>query len=102
MSAAPPLEGDPLAAAILPALPHSPSVWAQAWTRLRRDRVGMASLWVVLAFAVLVLLAQLQLVGADWQREVGNAVRAAARGRAASPTVRKRSWSTPTPDPMST
>ncbi|MEO8656737.1 MAG: ABC transporter permease, partial [Ramlibacter sp.] len=34
------------------------------------DRLGMASLWVVLAFAVLVLLAQLQLVGADWQREV--------------------------------
>jgi peptide/nickel transport system permease protein len=54
----------------LAALPRSPSVWAQAATRLRRDRVGMASLWVVLAFAVLVLAAQLQLVGADWQREV--------------------------------
>jgi oligopeptide transport system permease protein len=56
--------------AFVPSLPHSPSVWAQAWTRLRRDRVGLVSLWVVLAFAVLVLLAQLQLVGADWQREV--------------------------------
>jgi peptide/nickel transport system permease protein len=38
--------------------------------RLRRDRVGMACLWVVLAFAVLVLLAQLHLVAAHWQREV--------------------------------
>jgi oligopeptide transport system permease protein len=71
MSTTPPLQAAPLAAAVLPALPHSPSVWAQAWSRLRRDRVGMASLWVVLAFAVLVLLAQLQLIGAHWQREVG-------------------------------
>lgn len=68
MSAVTPLQAAP--AAILPALPHSPSVWAHAWARLRQDRVGMACLWVVLAFAVLVLLAQLQLVGAGWQREV--------------------------------
>jgi oligopeptide transport system permease protein len=70
MSATPSLQAASQAASGLPALPHSPTVWAQAWTRLRRDRVGMASLWVVLAFAVLVLLAQLQQVGADWQREV--------------------------------
>ncbi|MDB5872681.1 MAG: peptide transporter permease [Ramlibacter sp.] len=71
MSAVTSLEGTPPVAAVLTALPHSPSVWAQAWTRLRRDQLGMVALWVVLAFAVLVLLAQLQIVGADWQREVG-------------------------------
>jgi peptide/nickel transport system permease protein len=52
------------------ALPHSPGVWAQAWTRLRRDRVGMVSLWIVCVFLVLVLLAQFGVVAADWQREV--------------------------------
>ena len=53
------------------ALPHSPGVWTQAWTRLRADRVGMISLAVVVAFMVLVLLAQFGVLGAGWQREVG-------------------------------
>ena len=57
--------------AILQALPKSPGVWLQAWTRLRHDRVGMVSLFVTLFFIVLVLLAQLGLVAQDWQREVG-------------------------------
>ena len=52
------------------ALPHSPGVWAEAWKRLRRDRVGMVSLVVVALFLVLVLLAQAGLVAADWQRQV--------------------------------
>ena len=54
---------------LLPPLPKSPGVWAQAWSRLRTDRVGMVSLWVVLAFLVLVLLAQFGVIGAGWQRE---------------------------------
>ncbi len=56
---------------ILQALPKSPGVWAQAWTRLKTDRVGMISLYVTLFFIVLVLLAQLGLVAKDWQKEVG-------------------------------
>ena len=52
------------------ALPHSPSVWTQAWRRLRTDRVGMVSLWVVLAFLAMVLLAQVGLLGAGWEKEV--------------------------------
>lgn len=74
MTAVPPLArpSAALADAASPlALPHSPGVWAQAWTRLRRDRVGMVSLVVVAAFLVLVLLAQVGLVASDWQREVG-------------------------------
>ncbi|MEI6601837.1 MAG: ABC transporter permease, partial [Comamonadaceae bacterium] len=56
---------------LLQALPRSPGVWAQAWTRLKNDRVGMVSLGVTLFFIVLVLLAQMGLVAKDWQKEVG-------------------------------
>ncbi len=52
-------------------LPHSPGVWAQAWKKLKNDRVGMVSLYVTLFFIGVVLLAQLGLVGKDWQKEVG-------------------------------
>jgi oligopeptide transport system permease protein len=71
VSAVPPLADAIPAAAEIPALPRSPGVWAQAWERLRGDRVGMVSLWIVGAFLVLVLAAQLGLVASDWQREVG-------------------------------
>jgi oligopeptide transport system permease protein len=52
-------------------LPRSPGIWAQAWARLRRDRVGMVSLVVVALFMLLVLLAQFGLVASSWQKEVG-------------------------------
>ena len=57
--------------AILKELPKSPGVWAQAWTRLKTDRVGMISLYVTMFFIVLVLAAQLGLVAKDWQKELG-------------------------------
>ncbi len=53
------------------ALPKSPGVWAQAWKRLKSDRVGMVSLCITLLFIGLVLLAQAGLVASDWQKEVG-------------------------------
>ncbi|MCF8160078.1 MAG: ABC transporter permease [Polaromonas sp.] len=56
---------------LLLALPKSPGVWAQAWTRLKADRVGMVSLYVTLFFLVLVLLAQMGWVASQWQKEVG-------------------------------
>ncbi len=52
-------------------IPQSPGVWAQAWARLKRDRVGMWSLYIVAAFLVLVLASAAGLVANDWQREVG-------------------------------
>ena len=52
------------------ALPLSPGVWAQAWARMKTDRVGMVSLYVTLLFIALVLLAQLGLLAKDWQKEV--------------------------------
>lgn len=52
-------------------LPRSPGVWAQAFRRMRSDRVGVVSLVVTLLFLALVVMAQLGLVAASWQQEVG-------------------------------
>jgi peptide/nickel transport system permease protein len=45
-------------------------VWHAAWVRLRADRVGMASLGVVLLFVVLIVLSAFGLAARDWQQEV--------------------------------
>ena len=52
-------------------LAHSPGVWAQAWMRLRRDRVGIFSLCVTLIFMGMILLSALGLVANSWQVEAG-------------------------------
>ncbi|MFN6993322.1 MAG: ABC transporter permease [Aquincola tertiaricarbonis] len=57
------------AAAVAPE--RSEGVWHAAWRRFRRDRIGMASAVVVIAFLLVIALAALGLVAADWQREVG-------------------------------
>lgn len=46
-------------------------VWHAAWRRLRADRIGSASLLVVLLFVALILASALGWVAGDWQREVG-------------------------------
>ena len=50
---------------------QSEGVWHAAWRRFRRDRVGLASLIVVAAFLLLILLSASGLVGRHWQDEVG-------------------------------
>ncbi|MEJ6022172.1 ABC transporter permease [Ramlibacter sp. PS4R-6] len=52
-------------------IPKSPSVWAEAWTRLKRDRVGMVSLYVVAVFMVMVVLAQVGAIASNWSVESG-------------------------------
>jgi peptide/nickel transport system permease protein len=49
----------------------SQGVWSLAWKRLKADRVGMVSLWIVAAFMVLVVLAAADLVAGGWQKEIG-------------------------------
>ena len=49
----------------------SEGVWHAAWRRFRADRVGLVSLFVVICFLVLILLAALGLVAKNWQDEVG-------------------------------
>ena len=46
-------------------------VWHSAWRRFRRDGVGMASLAVVLAYALLIAGTGSGLVARHWQEEVG-------------------------------
>jgi peptide/nickel transport system permease protein len=47
------------------------SVWALAWKRFRRDRLGFFSLIVVLAYVALVVAVAAGLVARDWEREAG-------------------------------
>ena len=56
---------------VLRELPKSPGVWAQAWKRLKNDRVGIVSFYITLFFVGLVLLTVLGFVGKNWQQEVG-------------------------------
>ncbi len=49
----------------------SEGVWHAAWRRFKSDRVGLASLVIVLAFLLLIALSATGLVGAKWQDEVG-------------------------------
>jgi oligopeptide transport system permease protein len=60
-----------VAAAPVRALARSQGGWSAAWHRLRRDRVGMASLVAVALFGLLILAAGLGLVARGWQDEVG-------------------------------
>ncbi|MEK8051835.1 ABC transporter permease [Ideonella sp. DXS22W] len=53
------------------AVERSEGVWHAAWGRFRKDRVGMVSLTIVLAFFVLIAAAALGVVARGWQTEVG-------------------------------
>jgi peptide/nickel transport system permease protein len=49
----------------------SPGLWTLAWRRLKADRVGIVSLWIVIAFLIMMVLSGLKIIAADWSREVG-------------------------------
>ena len=51
-------------------LPASPGLWLLAWRRLRADRMAMASLAVVAAFLLMLVLSASGLIVADWEDEV--------------------------------
>ena len=51
--------------------PVSPGLWALAWQRLKRDRVGLFSLGVVGFYLVVVGLAMAGWIARDWTQEVG-------------------------------
>src|SRR5690349_2459341 len=46
-------------------------VWALAWLRFRRDRVGFASLVVVLAYVAIMVAAAAGWLASDWSEERG-------------------------------
>jgi peptide/nickel transport system permease protein len=49
----------------------SPGLWALAWRRLKRDRVGMFSLAIVALFFAMMIASSLGLIARDWSKEVG-------------------------------
>jgi oligopeptide transport system permease protein len=55
----------------VPSAGKSPGLWALAWKRLTRDRVGMVSMVIVVAYVALMLAAATGLVAGDWNKEVG-------------------------------
>jgi peptide/nickel transport system permease protein len=50
---------------------RSRGVWRGAWARFRRDKLGRASMGVVLAYAVMIVLTATGLLARNWQAEVG-------------------------------
>jgi len=54
-----------------PAEPAPPrSLWSLGWQRLKRDRVGIVSLWIVVAFMMLIALCWTHLIASNWGEEV--------------------------------
>lgn len=51
-------------------MPHSPSLWALAWRRLKSDRVAMGSLAIVFIYALLLLLSLTGVIASNWNKEV--------------------------------
>jgi oligopeptide transport system permease protein len=49
----------------------SPGLWALAWKRMKRDKVGIISAAIVLFFILLMIGAWTGLIAKDWQKEVG-------------------------------
>jgi peptide/nickel transport system permease protein len=61
----------PAAAARAAADERSEGVWHAAWRRFRQDRVGLASMVIVAAFLLLIVLSAVGLVAQGWQQERG-------------------------------
>jgi oligopeptide transport system permease protein len=60
------LAPNPLAAPVA-----SAGLWALAWKRMKRDKVGVVSAFIVLFFILLMIGAWSGLIAKDWQKEVG-------------------------------
>jgi len=52
---------------------HHKSLWAEAWSRLKEDKIAVVALAIVCFYALLALLTALGIVAGDWDREVGPA-----------------------------
>jgi len=50
---------------------ESAGLWTLAWRRFCRDRVGLASFWIVVFFFGVMLASGLRLIARDWSEEVG-------------------------------
>lgn len=46
------------------------SLWSLGWQRLKKDKVGYFSLYIVIFYLLLSLSGWINLVGADWREEI--------------------------------
>jgi len=60
-----------IAASALSPVPASAGLWRLAWTRLKREPVGLVSLAVVALYVLLMAASAAGLVAGDWSREAG-------------------------------
>ena len=49
----------------------SRSLWLDAWDRLKKDKIAVASLATVIVYGVIAILSALGIIAADWAQEVG-------------------------------
>ncbi len=49
------------------------SLWLDAWIRMKRDRIAIASLVIILMYALIALLAKLGFIATPWDAEVATA-----------------------------
>ena len=73
MSGAPDFVSTAMTSTLTDPLPmrRADGVWRSAWRRFRRDRAGMVSLAIVLAYALLIACTGSGLLARHWQDEVG-------------------------------
>ncbi len=49
----------------------SRSLWLDAWDRLKKDKIAVASLAIVIVYSIIAILSALGIIAADWAQEVG-------------------------------
>lgn len=52
-------------------LEKSRSLWADAWDRLKKDKIAVAALVTVLFYSLIAILSACGIIAADWAKEVG-------------------------------
>lgn len=49
---------------------QSDTVWGLAWQRFKRNRISMFSMWIVLAFMIMILLTSTGMLAKNWDQQV--------------------------------
>ena len=50
---------------------ESRSLWAEAWVRIKKDKIALTCLIIVVTYGIVGILSSLGLIAADWAKEVG-------------------------------
>lgn len=61
---------------VAPAPPKGVSLWQDAWRRLKRDRMAIASLIILIGYVLIAILTKVGLLAHDWALEIGTSYQA--------------------------